>query len=119
MSYLASESTNSYLNIEEKNDLLYLFQDLQLANTCNERQKLIETNQTLKTFGNQHNFLTGYLFDILFNYDYEKALTQIERTDEEKIAFMVVNAWKTIAPIDEINKVIDQISKCYPKEYVD
>ena len=107
------------MNIEEKDDLLYLLRELQLANTCNERQKLIETNQTLKTFGNRHNFLIGYLFDVLFNYDYEKALIPIDRTDEEKVAFMVVNTWNNIASIDEINKVIDQISKCYPKEYVD
>ncbi|MCY4321801.1 MAG: hypothetical protein OXC37_05310 [Bdellovibrionaceae bacterium] len=119
VTYLASQSTDSYLTIQQRDDLLDLFEDLQGANTCRERQDLVEKNQTLKTFGRQYNFLRGYLFDILFNYDYETALLQINRSDEERVAFTVVNAWKTIASINEINRLIDQISKCYPKEYVD
>lgn len=120
ITYMASESTNSYLSEEEKKDLLYLFEDLQQADSCSQRQDIIERNQTLTVFGKQYDFLRGYLFDILFNYDYEKALIQVKnRTDEEKVAFTIVNSWKVTASIDKINRVIDQISKCYPKEYVD
>ena len=119
VTYLASESTKSYLNEDETNDLLDLFEGLQRADSCNERQELIESNQTLKAFGKYYELPRGFLFDILFNYDYEKALTQFVRTIDEKIAFTIVNSWKTIASIKQINQVVEEISKCYPEEYVD
>ncbi|MCZ0932708.1 MAG: hypothetical protein OXJ52_06125 [Oligoflexia bacterium] len=119
ITYLASESAKSYLNEEERFDLLDLFDDLQRAVSCDKRQDLIEKNETLKTFGKQYDLPRGYLFDILFNYDYEEALTQLNRNLSERLAFTVVNVWKTSASLRQINQVVEEISKCYPKEYVD
>ena len=116
---LASVSSNNYLNEKERQDLLYLFEDLIAAKNCRERQELIEGNQTLKKIGERYELLRGYLFDALFNYDYEKAITQIrDRSLAEKAAFTVVNVWKTSSSIEKINGVIDKISKCYPEEYL-
>ena len=119
VTYLASESSKSYLNQDERFDLLDLFDDLQRAVSCDERQDLIEKNKTLKAFGQQYKLPRGYLFDILFNYDYEKALTQLNRDLLERLAFTIVNVWKTSASTQQINQVVEEISKCYPKEYVD
>ena len=117
---LASQSAKSSLDEEERYDLLYLFEDLIHADSCNERQELIENNETLKMLGRQYDLPRGYLFDVLFNYDYEKAITNLgARSVEEKTAFTVVNVWKTTASIEQINQVIRDISKCYPEEYVD
>ena len=120
VTYMASQTSNAYLSQGEIEDLLYLFYDLKSAKSCNERQDLIESNRTLKELGKQYDLVRGWLFDALFNYDYEEAITQItDRSLGEKAAFTVVNTWKTSASIEQIKKVIDEISKCYPKEYVD
>ena len=119
ITYMASESS-SYLNSVEKNILLDLFYDLKKAKSCGERQNLIESNSALKNLQKNYNLLRGWLFDALFNYDYERAIAQIrDRSLKEQAAFTVVNVWKTSATIEEINQVIDQVSKCYPSEYVD
>ena len=119
LTQLASNNVDSYLQKEEQLDLLYLFDDLRRAKSCGERQTLIEDNKTLRLFGKQYDLPRGYLFDLLFNYNYEKALVDAFRTDLENIAFTVVGTWKTKFSIAQINRMIDQISKCYPSEYVD
>ena len=119
VTYFASQSSAAYLTEAERFDLLDLFADLQEADSCDERQDLIEGNRTLNAFGKQYNLLRGYLFDVLFNYDYEKALMDLDRTTEERIAITVLNTWKISASIEQINQVIEEISKCYPNEYVD
>ena len=119
VTFMASESSKNYLNDSERQDLLDLFYDLKSAKDCAERQELIENNSTLKEIGEQNQFLRGWLFDVLFNYDYEKAILQIkDRSLGEKAAFTVVNVWKTSASIEQIKKVIEEVSKCYPSEYV-
>ena len=119
VTYLASESANSYLSEDEKNDLLDLFEDLQIADKCRKRQELIENNKTLKALGRYYELPRGFLFDVLFSYDYEKAIRKLGGTTEERVALTVVNSWKTIATIPQINQMVEEISKCYPKEYVD
>ena len=115
---IASQSAESYLGKNEREALLDLFDDLNQNISCDKRQELIEKNDTLYLFGKEYKQPHGYLFDILFNYDYESAFTKIDKTIEEKLAFTIVSVWKTIASIDQINRVVEEISKCYPKEYV-
>ena len=119
MTQLASQAANSSLTAEDREDLLYLFDDLKSARTdCDRIQSYIENNDTLRFFEEQLNLPRGFLFDELNDYSYESSLTQMNRNRSEKAVFSVVSVWKTKFSLAEIEQVINRVRKCYPKEYL-
>ena len=119
LTQLASQTTRSSLNAEDREELLYLFDDLESARTdCDRIQFYIENNKTLRFFEEQLALPRGFLFDELNDYNYESSLIQMNRSASEKAVFSVVSVWKTKISLKEIEQVISRVRKCYPKEYL-
>ena len=102
------------VNETEKLDLLYLFDDLYRAVSCNERQELIESNKTLQAFGRQYDLPRGYLFDIFSHTAKFK-----DQSIEKRLSSTILNVWKISASDRVIKGIMEEVSRCYPGEYLE
>ena len=102
------------VNETERLDLLYLFDDLYGAVSCNERQELIESNKTLQAFGRQYDLPRGYLFDIFSNTAKLK-----DQSIEKRLVSTISNVWKVSASDRVIQGIMEEVSRCYPGEYLE
>lgn len=117
---MASQTVNQNLSLEDKENLLDLFDHLTniSANRCDQIQAYIEDNRTLQLFETSLGLNRGFLFDGLYNYDYISSLLEFNRDNLGKATFSVVSVWKTTASLEEINGIASKIIKCYPQEYL-
>lgn len=114
----ASQATTSSLTQEDKEELLYLFFDLQDAKSCSHVKSHIETNKALRSFEKSFKLPEGFLFDGLINYDHEASLFKVNRSPPETVVFSIVSVWKTEFSLEEIEELINKVVKCYPDEYL-
>ena len=114
LTQFASRVTDYNLTPEDKRDLLNLIFDIRSASTCSKVQLYIEENPALYLFERELSLRRGFLFDVFLDYDYEKSLVNLNRNQEENIAFTVVSLWKTQFSLEEIKEVIITVRSCYP-----
>ena len=119
LTYLASQSTSYSLSEEEREELLYLYGDLLDAKNCSQVQSYIEDNPVIVFFETELDLPKGFLFDVFVNnYSYEASLIQLNRSESEQAAFSTVSVWKTEVSLEDIEYVVNKVSKCYPDEYL-
>lgn len=120
LTQMASQATDGSLTESDREDLLFLFDNLRIAKNCNEVQSYVESDRMLYFFEKTLDLQKGFLFDEFKDYSYEASLFQTSsRSAAEAAVFSIVSVWKTKFSIQEINEVIDKVSKCYPREYYD
>ena len=117
LTQLASEATSNSLTEGEKGNLLIIFLDIEKVSTnCNALKEQIENHRFLRKIEEDNDFKRGFLFDSLYEYNYEKALfnSRNRKSTLEKWAFIAVGVWKTEFTMSRINQLIKDITDCYP-----
>ena len=112
-------------------DLDYLFKEILYSNNCNEVQRHIDNNQTVYDLEFDYKLQRDFLYDELLDFNLDTGstykassytldglLTSLTGQSPAKTAtFAVVTSWKQNYAASDIGYVINQIKKCYPKEF--
>ena len=103
---------------DQKIQLLRLYQDIEEADRdCQKIQEYIENNEIIRGYEDLFDLRTGYLFDEFMDFEYTEALKSVIQTPSRRVALSVATVWKRQAALEELQGTIDQIKKCYPREY--
>ena len=119
LTQLASQAVNYNLTEDDKQEVLFISGDLIEAKSCNQIRDILENNELIRFFTKELKLERGFLFDVFRDYDYERALLKLDKSPAEHVAFSIVSVWKTEFSIEEIDYLLNKISRCYPHDYVE
>ncbi len=103
---------------EQEISLLRLYQDIgEAGRDCGKIQLYIEDSEIIAEYEKLYDLKKGFLFDAFMDFEYEKALVSQPKDASKIVALSVATVWKQTATLEELQAIIDQIRKCYPREY--
>ena len=113
LTHIASQIVSYNLAEEDREDLLALFRDIRSASKCSQIEYYMENLRTLVLFEREFRLRKGFAFDVFLKYDFD-GIFDFGGSDEERIAFLIFNVWKTKYSSEEIHEIIVKIRRCYP-----
>ena len=115
---LASAMSGATFSEEQEIDIFVLYQEIISADRdCGKIQEEIEDNETLLAYEKLFGFKKGFLFDEFMDFEYTKAVTTPTQDPRKMVALSVAAVWKQETSLEDLRMIIEQIRKCYPREY--
>ena len=119
VTFLASQIAGNDFVGQDKENMLDLFENLQITDSCLRVQYYIEKNETLRFFEKRFKLPRGFLFDgFSSDYNYLSKIVDINKNSSDFVVFSIVTVWKTQFSLDAIQEVTRKIRDCYPSEYL-